>query len=173
MTYLGLNLVKVPNPKVYGDLALLGDQAQGSSHWYHPNSEKGWQKSFFIYSKWYANKKKKTPRGGGGGNFLGGGGGGQDRERQNREREIEVYAGIGEFFVPKTSVDLEHFLARKHRFSQKKASPDFGAFSCLKHGQVSEGDKNRPGGPKYLQGAAAPLTPYFPHLFPGVLENRL
>jgi len=26
------------NPKVYGDLALLGDRAQSYSQWYHPNS---------------------------------------------------------------------------------------------------------------------------------------
>jgi len=42
-------------PKVYGDLALLGDRAQGYSQWYHPNREKRWQKLFFIYSKWYVN----------------------------------------------------------------------------------------------------------------------
>jgi len=41
----------LPNPKIYGDLALLGDRAQGYSQWHHPNNEKGWQKSFFIYSK--------------------------------------------------------------------------------------------------------------------------
>jgi len=27
-----------PNSKVYGDLALLGDRAQGYSQWYHPNA---------------------------------------------------------------------------------------------------------------------------------------
>jgi len=33
----------VLNPKVYGDLALLGDRAQGNSQWFYPISEKGWQ----------------------------------------------------------------------------------------------------------------------------------
>jgi len=47
-------LVRGTNPKVYSDLALLGDRAQGYSQWFHPNIETGWQKSFFIYSKWYA-----------------------------------------------------------------------------------------------------------------------
>jgi len=46
---------RIPHPKVYGDLALLGDREQGYTQWYYPNSEKGWQKSFFIYSKWHAN----------------------------------------------------------------------------------------------------------------------
>jgi len=43
----------VPNPKIYGDLALLGDREQGYSQWHHPNSEKGGRNhSLFIYSKW-------------------------------------------------------------------------------------------------------------------------
>jgi len=45
----------VPILKFMVILALFGDRAHGYSQWYHPNSEKGWQKSFFISSKWFTN----------------------------------------------------------------------------------------------------------------------
>jgi len=47
---------------------------------------------------------------------------GQDRERQNQQREIKVFAGIGAFFV------------RKQVFSKKEVLAGFGAFACPKNG---------------------------------------
>jgi len=83
------------------------------------------------------------------GNYFWTGGGGQDRDRQNRERETEVYA--------------ESFCPENKRSPKKRFSTDFGEFSCPKHSSRHslrrEGGKSRPGGPKYLQGAAAPLLP--------------
>jgi len=49
-----LKLGKGYQTLVYGDLALLGDRAQGYFQWYHPNSEKT-VAEIIIYSKWYAN----------------------------------------------------------------------------------------------------------------------
>jgi len=78
---------------------------------------------------------------------------GQDRERQNREREIEVFAGIGAFFVPKTSV-----------LQQKRSSPDLKRFLVPKMAQDTglRGSKVAQGRPKYFQGGQLP--PYFPRL---------
>jgi len=51
------NLVKVPNPKVYVDRALLGDRAL-------LNSEKGWQKSLFILNgmQTHTTQHRPTPK---------------------------------------------------------------------------------------------------------------
>jgi len=66
---------------------------------------------------------------------------GQDRDRQNRERETEFYAGIGESFCPenkrspkkKSSPELEHSFSPKTPVLQKKKkrNGDYGAFSIM------------------------------------------
>jgi len=80
---------------------------------------------------------------------------GQDRERQNRVHERNVFAGIAAFFLSRkqaffkkrSSPDLERFCPENKRFS-KKVFAGFGAFSCSKTGseyRSQEGIKSRPG----------------------------
>jgi len=76
----------------------------------------------------------------------------QDRERQSRKREIKVFAGIGEFFVPKTSV------------LQKKGLHWIWAFFCPENGSGNKsqrGAKVAQGGQNISRGAAPPCLPTF------------
>jgi len=96
---------------------------------------------------------------------------GQDRERQNWEHEIKVFAGIGAFFfVRKTSV----LQIRKKVFAvfgaffdpkssvllKTKVLAGFGAFSCPKYGS---GYRSQGGGLNISR--MGQLAPYFPRLW--------
>jgi len=90
--------------------------------------------------------------------------GGQDRERQSREREIKVFAGIRAFFVPKRNVfkkkvyaGLEASSCPEMKRSPKKVFPGFGRISVPKMAQ----DTSLKGRAKVAQGGrpAAPLLP--------------
>jgi len=79
--------------------------------------------------------------------------GGQDRERQNWEREIKVFAVIGAFFCPDN----------KRSLKEEKVFAGFGAFVFFPKngsGYRCYGGKNSPwGGKNISRGAAAPLLP--------------
>jgi len=77
--------------------------------------------------------------------------GGQNRERQSREREIKIFAGIGAFFVPKRSV------------LQKKGLRRIWAFLCPKNGSEykSQGGQKSPRGGQNISrgGSCLPCLP--------------
>jgi len=75
----------------------------------------------------------------------------QDRERQNREHETEVYVGVGVSFCPenKRSPKKQVFAGFFERFLVPNMAHDTG---------LRGGGGSCPGAPKYLQGAAAPPT---------------